>query len=466
MLLPERGRVLRKRRLRLGLRTRVTLGFGLMALLLSLVLTITVWFLVTGNLFEQKAAASVVESTDNATQLSRALPGAPAGIPTLLDGLPTGEGAVSLLRYEGEWYSTLPTRGSSVVPADLAHLVLDGQAAQQRLRLGDEPYLMVGVPLPGSGGAYFELFPLDDLNHTYQVLSAALVATAVMTSALGLGFGYVASRRTLRPLQEVNEAAAEIARGNLDARLEASGDADLEQLARSFNSTAENLQRRVAADARFASDVSHELRTPLTTMLNSMQFLQRRRDEMPEPVREPLDLLGADLERFRRLVLDLLEISRDDGGDPGLRERVRIADLVQRAADAVAGRPVTTVTDDARPATVLADKRRLERVVSNLVENAETHGGGCVGVTVSRLSPEAVAVTVDDAGPGVPDAMRDRIFERFSRAAEGERPGVGLGLAIVSRHVEWHGGTVALAPRPGGGSRFVVTLPVEGARRG
>jgi len=62
--------------------------------------------------------------------------------------------------------------------------------------------------------------------------------------------------------------------------------------------------------------------------------------------------------------------------------------------------------------------------------------------------------------------MRERIFERFSRAAEGERPGVGLRLAIVSRHVEWHGGTVALVPRPGGGSRFVVTLPVEGARRG
>jgi two-component system sensor histidine kinase MtrB len=233
---------------------------------------------------------------------------------------------------------------------------------------------------------------------------------------------------------------------------------------RSFNRTAVNLEQCVAADTRFAADISHELRTPLTTMLNSMELIQNHRAELPAAVREPVELLGEDLERFRRLVVDLLEISRDDGGDEGSWDTVRIADLIRVAADTFAGRPVTEVTTDAAALTLKADKRRLERVVANLVQNADGHGRGCVRVSVGA-GGLGVIIQVDDAGPGVPVDDRDRIFERFRRSGSGGRSaqdrGIGLGLSIVARHVAWHNGTIRVEDRPGGGARFVLELPAK-----
>jgi len=160
-------------------------------------------------------------------------------------------------------------------------------------------------------------------------------------------------------------------------------------------------------------------------------------------------------------VIDLLEISRDDGGDRGSREIVRIADLVRAAADATAGRELTTVEPEAEGLTLQADKRRLERVIANLVENAEDHAGGCKGVGV-EAGGLGVIITVDDAGPGIAAEDRTRIFERFGRGENsGRGRGVGLGLAIVARHVGWHHGTIQVTDRPGGGARFIVNLPAK-----
>jgi signal transduction histidine kinase len=177
-------------------------------------------------------------------------------------------------------------------------------------------------------------------------------------------------------------------------------------------------------------------------------------------VREPLDLLSEDLRRFSRLVVDLIDISRYDGQPAGEREEVRVVDLVRAAADATAGRPVTAVDPAAKDLVVHADKRRLERVVANLVENAELHGGGCLRVCVDA-EVESVRIAVEDAGPGVPIEQRDRIFERFARTGPRRVGGVGLGLAIVASHVSWHGGRIWVEDREGGGARFVVSLPAE-----
>jgi signal transduction histidine kinase len=120
------------------------------------------------------------------------------------------------------------------------------------------------------------------------------------------------------------------------------------------------------------------------------------------------------------------------------------------------------VEANAESALMLADKRRLDRLVANLVRNAEQHGGGCTGVRVA-LDEDRVRIEVDDHGPGIPPGQRDRLFDRFARgpdrgSAQGD--GVGLGLAIVARHVQWHGGTVSVEDVPGGGARFVVVLPL------
>jgi signal transduction histidine kinase len=439
------------------------LGFGALALGLSLLLGMVVWVEVSGYLLDQRQSAAQRDGAVDAAALRSGLTqgrGRP-DVPRLLDGLPSTSPSASLLSYRGDWYATSPDNGPDTLPRELRQMVRGGSAARQRIAVDGQPYLAVGFPLMNRGDAFFELYPLADLDKTYRALSITLAAAATLTALLGMGVGWFASRRALRPLAGVRAAAAEVARGNLSARVDAGQDPDLDELATSFNNTASALQQRVVADARFAGDVSHELRTPLTTMLNSMQLLQNRRGELPPVVREPLDLLADELGRFRRLVVDLLEISRHDGGHDNLVERVTVGDLVRQAGDTAAGREVTVVDPDAAGVTLLADKRRLERVVANLVENADCHGGGCLTVHVQRI-PGGARIVVDDAGPGVDPERRERIFERFSRdGSEGGR-GVGLGLAIVARHVQWHRGTVDVVDRPGGGARFVVDLPGEG----
>ncbi len=435
------------------------LGFGLLGLGLSTVLALGVWIEVTNYLLAERQETAVHEVSVDSAALVANLGADGTSVPDLLDRLPAGDHAASLLAYQGRWYATSLSGGADSLPPQLREMVEGGTPAEQRMMMDGEPYLTVGLPLPHGQGSYFELFPLDDLDRTFSVLSIGLVTAAVVTSLLGLAVGRFAGRRVLRPLAEVGAAADEIAHGNLSARVHAEHDPDLGTLARSFNETVDALQQRVLADVRFAGDVSHELRTPLTSMLNAVQLLQNRRAELPEGAREPLDMLTVDVERFRRLVLDLLEISRAE--EPPRRppgEPVRLTELVRQAADTAAGRSVTGCAAGADELVLSADKRRLQQVVTNLVHNAEGHGGGCTRVWVEPVTGGA-RILVDDQGPGVPGPMRGRIFERFAR--DGDGSGVGLGLAIVDRHVRWHGGTVSVEERPGGGARFVVQLPTE-----
>jgi signal transduction histidine kinase len=446
--------------LRLGLRDRVTLAFGLLALALSLLLSVMAWTVVSRYLVSQRVSAALVESNLDRSQLETGLQTGDSLVPALLDSLPAGDSAASVVVLASNWYGTTPAIGPSSLPHDLVSLVGRGQEATQRVSVDGHLFLVVGLPLRETDSAYFELFSLDELDRAMLTLSWVLVAAAVVTAFLGMALGRFASTVALRPLRELNAVAAAVAEGHLSARLAGETDPDLGSLATSFNRTVRELEQRVRADARFAVDVSHELRTPLTTMLNSMQVIKNREAMLPAPMREPVALLSDDLERFRRLVVDLLEISRHDAGDQLVREPVRIADLVRRAADGTAGRPVTRVAPGSARLVMAVDKRRMERVVANLVGNAEAHGGGCTRVWVGH-DDGTVRILVEDAGAGVPEEHRARVFDRFARHGPGDHSGVGLGLAIVQRHVAVHGGTVSVEDRPGGGARFVVELPTS-----
>jgi signal transduction histidine kinase len=288
------------------------------------------------------------------------------------------------------------------------------------------------------------------------------VAGSASSGLLGFALGAWASRRALRPLTELTAAAARVASGDLRTRLPQYRDRDLGALASAFNDTAEALEARVLRDARFAGNVSHELRSPLTTMTNAAAVLRRRREELTGTAGQALDLLLSEVARFERMVVDLLEISRDDQqADGPAGEFVDLGDLVRNVLATRSCAPASVEVADPPP-LVQGDRRRLDRIVANLLDNADRYAGGAVRVAVTRARGCA-RVEVDDAGPGVPDELRDRVFERFARGAQagqrGQSGGSGLGLALVAQHARHLRGRVWIEDRPGGGARFVVELP-------
>ena len=447
------------------MRARMSLTFGLLAGILSLGLSILAWVVVSSNLVSEARAHAVTEAVLDRDAVQTAVVHGPEAVSEALP-LKVRSGKSALALVGGHWLSKAPGFGPEQLPVDLMQSRAPMEGVVQRTTVADAPYLVVALPLQPSGNAYFEWIPEGALGPMLQRLALGLTASALVMTAVGLLLGRSATGLALRPLASLGSVAGRVARGDLSARLPTDDDPDLREIATSFNATIDELQRRVRMESRFALDVSHELRTPLTTMLNSVEVIRNRRENLPRDVREPLDMLTADVQRFRSLVVDLLEFSRDDAGDRLVSEEVVIADLVRHAAGAAAGRCVTVVDPEAEGVVMAVEKRRLERVVANLVGNAETHGAGCTEVRVSR-SDGVARILVDDAGPGVPPSERRRVFDRFARGdgrgSAGSPDGVsgsGIGLAIVERHVTLHGGKVSVDSSPSGGARFIVDLPI------
>jgi two-component system sensor histidine kinase MtrB len=354
------------------------------------------------------------------------------------------------------------------VPESLQQLVLAGNAGKMRVQINDRPMLVLGLPLDDFDAQYYEAIPLDDIEDTTRSLSYILLGSLALTGFLAAMLGLWASRRMLRPLAEVSEAAEAIAGGNLDTRLVPPADRDLASLTASFNEMVGALQERVERDARFASEVSHELRSPLMTLTASVEVLETRRDELSERARTAVDLLSSDLDRFKQLVEDLLEISRFDVGTARLElDEINLVEFVRQATARASETPIPIAYDPAMAHTyVWGDKRRLARVVSNLIDNAAKYGDGATSIEVADLG-ESMQIAVEDNGPGVPPHERIVIFDRFSRGGAGGRrgsdSGVGLGLSLVTEHVHLHGGRVWVEDRSDGkqGARFVVELPID-----
>ncbi|WP_432545572.1 sensor histidine kinase [Kineococcus sp. SYSU DK004] len=453
-----------------SLRGRSSLAFAGLALVLTLAVAVSVWVVVTTYLTGHRERVTVTQALNNAAQLQRGL-GAQGLTPTeLLAQLPRETGSASLALVDGQWSTTSLSTGSRDVPEGLRRLVVSGASGHQRAEVGGRTQLVVGVPLAAPGTAYFEVFPLQELDEAHRALGIALSVAVLVVPLLALVLGRWVTGPVMRPLDRVAAAAAAVAGGDLDARIDPGGDRHLAPIAASFNATAAHLARRVRADARFASDVAHELRTPLTTVGSAAHVLGSHRAALPPSGRDGLDLLVAEVERLQRLVQDLLEISRADSGTADVvLEPLVLADLVRRSVPA-ALLPLVHVDAGARDVVVTADRRRLHQVLRALVDNAERHAGGITAITV-RTAPGADAggagrglVVVDDAGPGIPPEERERVFERFARgrsAVRGAGGSGGLGLSLVERHLHACCGTVTVEDAPEGGARFVVELPVH-----
>ncbi|HEY7102330.1 MAG TPA: HAMP domain-containing sensor histidine kinase [Mycobacteriales bacterium] len=450
---------------RVPVRHRVVAAFALGSVAVSAVVAVATWNLTTGYMLQQREQSVSRQALVNARLVDTRLTSGSSDLGALLTGLASSPEAAIFVRQPDGWIAG-GTATDNIDVADMPPALIAaadrGDIARQRLRVGGAPLVAVAMKLPDSQASYVEVFPLRDLDRIFRFISLMLLGGVLVSGLLGGSIGWWASRRVLRPLTELTAAAARIAHGDLSTRLPERDDKDLGPIAAAFNETAGDLQERVARDARFASDVSHELRSPVTTMAAAMEVLVRRRGEVSPAARHAIDLLDADLRRFRRLVGDLLEISRVDQGAFRLSaERLDLAELARYVvARSSTGDRVVPV-EAAGPVPVLGDRRRLEQVVSNLVDNAEGHGRGLVRVAVCQADRVA-RLEVDDAGPGVPVADRDRIFERFARVSDRDRriedTGSGLGLALVAQHVRLHSGRVWVTDRPGGGARFVVEL--------
>jgi two-component system, OmpR family, sensor histidine kinase MtrB len=425
---------------------------------------VATWNLTTEYMLQQRELSVSRQALVNARLVDTRLASGSSDLGALLTGLASSPEAAIFVRQPDGWIAG-GTATDNIDVADMPPALIAaadrGDIARQRLRVRGAPLVAVATKLPASQVSYVEVFPLRDLDRIFRFISLMLLGGVLASGLLGGSIGWWASRRVLRPLTELTSAAARIAHGDLSTRLPERDDKDLGPIAAAFNETAGDLQARVARDARFASDVSHELRSPVTTMAAAMEVLVRRRDEVSPAARNAIDLLDADLRRFRRLVGDLLEISRVDQGAFRLSaERLDLAELARYVlARSSTGEPVPVEAPG--PVRVLGDRRRLEQVVSNLVDNAEGHGRGLVRIAVCHAD-RVVRLEVDDAGPGVPAADRERIFERFARVSDRDRrvedTGSGLGLALVAQHVRLHSGRVWVTDRPGGGARFVVEL--------
>jgi signal transduction histidine kinase len=302
-----------------------------------------------------------------------------------------------------------------------------------------------------------------------QVLVSMLVA-APIALLVAVGGALLLSRRALSPLAEVIDAARRVTAADLRQRLALPARRDeLYDLTAEMNALFARLEEGFSALARYAGDASHELRTPLAAALSTLEVALRHPRSAAEWERTALSTL-AELRRLARLVESLLALARAEAPlersvEVDLREQVDLvlASLAARAIDR--GVTLSSVTEgDVGDAFVHGDPDALASAVRNVVENAIHHSpvGGCVRVAL-HLAATQVEVSVEDSGPGVPEAERELIFQPLRRgsvrAAAGPDAGYGLGLAIVRRVLARHGGAVAVGAGPGGGARFTLRLP-------
>lgn len=448
----------------------MVLAFG--SLLLSAFLATTAYSFSRSSLLTQRDRSGIDQAYRNAQVAQNELAATASNAASVIGRLRSLGINRGVAYVRGEWARGSSRFGQDAIPVSLRERVIsDGVPARMIAQVDGTPVLVIGIPLSGSRNAYFEFLDLGDSADTLNTVRLSLLFGAVIATMIGGFLGALAAGRSVRPLADAARAARAFADGRLDTRLEPTDDQDLHALATAFNEMAATLQTKVEREGRFASDVSHELRSPLMTLAASVEVMQARREEMPERAQAALDLLVADVTRFQGLVEDLLEISRFDAGAIRLNlEELGVAEFVRQAV-AVSSAPATpvSVTEPATRMVIHGDRRRLARVVANLIDNARNHGGGGATVSVGH-DPDGsdhVRIAVEDHGPGVPPEERTLVFERFARGAMAGRratsEGAGLGLALVDEHVRMHGGRVWVDDRADGeaGARFVIELPAE-----
>ncbi|MGY1652102.1 MtrAB system histidine kinase MtrB [Geodermatophilus sp. SYSU D01119] len=345
----------------------------------------------------------------------------------------------------------------------------------------ERPTLLVGSPVPGgaSSSGQIELyyaFPLDQEEETLSLIRSTVAISGIALTLFVAGIGVLVTRLVVDPVRRAAGTAQRLAEGQLEERMAVRGEDDLARLATSFNAMADSLQRQITQleglsqlQQRFTSDVSHELRTPLTTVQMAADVLHESREDFAPHVARSAELLHEELERFERLLSDLLEISRYDAGAAVLDwAPTDLGAIVGRVTDGMAALAERhgcelQVTCPRDPVIAEVDARRVERILRNLVGNAIEHGSGKPVEVTLAANRTAAAVTVRDHGVGLTSADAQHVFDRFWRADPSRVRtvgGSGLGLSISLEDARLHGGWLQVWGQPGLGAQFRLTVPL------
>ncbi|MEV7288666.1 HAMP domain-containing sensor histidine kinase [Streptomyces sp. NPDC093252] len=370
-----------------------------------------------------------------------------------------------------------PGEISDEAPRSNGSATIDGQS-------GDYRFAEVEVAVPGQGTfTVFAGAPLAaEQNAVETALKVMLIGFPLLLGIVA-GVTWLVTRRALRPVEGIRREMAEItASADLTRRVpEPETHDEIARLASTTNETLAALEASVERQRRFVADASHELRSPIASLRTQL--------EVGEAHPELLDVPGAvqDTVRLQHLAADLLLLARLDAGEKPLDGRVELAALVGEAAagregvrvvaataggsavetaEGAGGDPVGGAEGDSvgGPVEVAGSRGQLERVLGNLLDNGRRHARSEVTVSVRRDGDQAVVEVADD-GDGVPEADRERIFERFVRlddARSRDDGGAGLGLAIARDVAVRHGGTLTVGTGPAGGARFTLRLPLAG----
>ena len=425
-------------------RTRLALAAAAAVALAVVLASVAVYFVVREELRGQVDEAL----QDRAADIRGIAPREDFDVPAPILGGPGGY--VQAVRADG---FTLRPREARI-PLPVTDQVIQVAAGQADGFFTDETVEGTHVRVltfPARGGWALQIpRPLTEVDRTLDRVRTFLIAIALAGIGAAAFFGLIVSRAALAPVRRLTEAAENVtATGDLSERIEVSGHDELSRLASRFNTMLAALEASARAQRQLVADASHELRTPITSLRTNIEVLAGKR-RLSAADREPLlrDVVEQ-LDEMTTLIAELMELAHGDH-QPGHAEDVRLDLLAESAVErARRNRPGIEFRTDVEETVVNGVPANLERAIGNLVDNAAKWSppDGTVEVVVRDGE-----VTVRDHGPGIEDADRPYVFDRFYRSDSARgMPGSGLGLAIVRQVAEAHGGTVnAERPEDGG----------------
>jgi len=335
----------------------------------------------------------------------------------------------------------------------------------------------IGFPIVVKNETVARLIPMrpprglpDLAAQNIQRINSSLFIGGVAVTVLALLFGWLMARNIIRPLRELNAATQSIAQGDLEKQVTISTKDEIGALAASFNAMTDSLKRSRDLRRQMTADIAHELRNPLSIILGHTEAMS---EGVLPATPETLDIIYDEAKHLSRLVDDLRTLSLSESGELALqRSLVEPAALLERSASAYTVRAAekgVTIQVESAPdlPTIDVDVERIGQVLANLLDNSLKHtpSGGSIRL-LAAAATEAVEISVQDSGPGIPPEDLPYVFDRFYRGKQTSGrilDGSGLGLAISRALVELHGGQMSVESGVGQGTTINIHLPVAGS---